>query len=157
MSSIPQHATPEQLARWMQEQQKALRSLAQVLREHIVALPAQDPAVWLDGLRRAFVRLHTHLGEHFAGQEHGGYLTHIVEVRPTLSTQLERSRHEHGELLKMAARIVNELEQTQPGDQLLIADLSARIQRFLAVVQQHEQRECMLSMFALNTDLGCGD
>jgi hypothetical protein len=37
---------------------------------------------------------------------------------------------------------------------VLVADACARLQRFMAVVGQHEQRESMIVLFAFNQDLG---
>ncbi len=144
----------EQLALRLQEEHKALHELGQILREHIAATPTVESGQWLDGLRTAFDRLHAHIQRCIEMKSKDGYLETILNERPTLAVQVEAIKAEHGQLLKMADWIRNELASMRPEDRLLIADASARVQRFVAVVNQHEQRENMIVLFAFNQDLG---
>lgn len=64
---------------------------------------------------------------------------------------------EHPQLLYMARRIHQDLADVQPAQALLLADLSARVQRFIAVIDQHDQRENMITLVVTSQDIGAGD
>ena len=147
----------DELAAWMQAEHQATKTLTKVIREHIAIMPESNHDKWLDGLRAAFARLTAHLQRNFKAQESGGYLKFIIEQRPTLTNEVERIRSEHTELLRMADRIRVDLAEATTADRLLIADASARIQRFIAVVAQHDQRENMLTLFVFSQDIGSGE
>jgi len=145
------------VAEWLRREHQALTALGKVLREHIALMPEAGAPDWLRGLRAAFERLRAHLEQNFAAQEKGRFFQNLLDLRPTLSKQVERLRREHTELLRMADRIRAELAEIDAADRLLAADLSARIQRFLAVVAQHEQRESTITLLVFNEELGGGD
>ncbi|MEW6199375.1 MAG: hemerythrin domain-containing protein [Planctomycetota bacterium] len=144
----------EELGVRLQQEHQALVQLSQVLKEHIAAMPSVNITSWLDGLRAAFDRLHAHIQRCIEMKEKDGYLETILKERPTLAGQVQSLCSEHGQLLRMADGIRNDLATTRPEDRLLVADACARVQRFMAVVSQHEQRENMIVMFAFNQDLG---
>jgi hemerythrin-like domain-containing protein len=149
--------SPADLAAWMRHEHQAQIELAKVLREHLANPPQVGRGAWLDSLRSGFERFFAHLRRNFKAQETGGYLTTLVELRPTLSKQVEQLRGEHAELLRMAGRIQAELAEVGETDRLQSADLTARILRFVAIVTQHDQRENMLTLFVFNEDIGAGD
>jgi hemerythrin-like domain-containing protein len=138
----------------LQEEHRALVQLSQVLKEHIAGMPSVNIGPWLNGLRIAFDRLHAHIQRCIAMKEKDGYLETILKERPTLAQQVEAIKAEHGQLLRMSEGIRNDLAATRPEDRVLVADACARVQRFMAIVAQHEQRENMIVMFAFNQDLG---
>ena len=144
----------EELALRMQAEHQAFAQLSQMLREHIALTSTAPGQQWLDGLRAAFERLHAHVQRTIAIKEKDGYLQSILRERPTLARQVEAIQSEHGQLLHMAAALQSEVAQAQPADHVLLADICARIQRFMAVLGQHEQRENMIVLFAFNQDLG---
>ncbi len=136
---------------------QALLGLNKVLKEHIAAMPEADITRWLNELRTAYDRNYSHLQSMFKTQEECGMLDQLLERRPSLSGVVDRLKHEHGELLQMAESIRDDLAATTPEDRLLAADACARIQRFNAIVAQHEQRENMITMLVFNEELGAGD
>ena len=144
----------EQLGLRLQEEHKTLMQLTQVLKEHIAVMPSANLGPWFHGLRIAFDRLYAHIERCMTMKEKDGYLEVILKERPSLSKQVAVIKSEHGQLLKMGAAIRNDLTATRPEDHMIVADACARVQRFMAVVDQHEQRENMLVLFALNQDLG---
>ena len=152
-----EHMSPEELAEWMRSEHEALQALNKVLRQHIAAMPEVNLDDWLRGLTAGFERLRTHLERNFAAKEADGYLNIVVEKRPTLSPQVEAIQREHGEILHMAEAILRDLAKTQPENRLLLADMSARVQRFMAVVAQHDQRENMITLLVFNQDIGDTD
>lgn len=144
----------EELGRRMQVEHKALHELTQMLKEHIAATPGANSAQWLDGLKTAFDRLHAHVKRTISIKEEDGYLDIILGQRPTLAKQVASIKAENGQLLRMAQSIRDDLTETRTEDRMLVADACARIQRYMAVVGQHEQRENMIVLFAFNQDLG---
>lgn len=143
-----------ELGRRMQEEHKALHQLTQMLKEHIATTPTGSSAQWLDGLRVGFDRLHAHVKKTIAIKEQDGYLEAILKERPTLAKQVASIKAENGQLIKMADGIKADLADLRPEDRMLVADACARIQRYIAVVGQHEQRENMIVLFAFNQELG---
>lgn len=153
----PQSNSPAQFAEWMQSEHRLLRQLGKLLREHIAAMPDSSRGDWIRGLRAAFDRFARHLEQNFTAQEAAGYLNPVLERRPTLFPEVEELRAEHPQLLHMARRIQEELADVQPEQALLLADVTARVQRFIAIVDQHEQRENMITLVATSLDIGAGD
>ncbi len=144
----------EEVGQRLQEEHKALRQLTQMLKEHIAAMSGTSTGQWLDGLRTGFDRLHAHVTRTFAMKEEDDYLAAILRERPTLAKQVEAIKAENPQLQRMADGIRAELADLSSEERLLVADVCARIQRYLAVVAQHEQRENMIVLFAFNQDLG---
>ncbi len=144
----------EEVALRLQEEHKALVQLNQMLKEHIAAMPGVNLKSWLDGLRVGFDRLHSHINRCIEMKVKDGYLETILKERPTLAQQVEAIKAEHGQLLRMAESIRNDLAAARPEDRLLVGDACARVQRYMAVVGQHEQKENMMVLFAFNQDLG---
>lgn len=144
----------EQLGLRLQEEHKTLMQLTQVLKEHIAVMPSANLGPWFQGLRVAYDRLYAHVERCVAMKEKDGYLEVILKERPTLSKQVASIKSEHGQLLKMGQTVHDELAATRPEDYLLIGEACARVQRFISVVAQHDQRENMIVLFALNQDLG---
>ncbi|MCG8376540.1 MAG: hemerythrin domain-containing protein, partial [Chlorobiales bacterium] len=137
-----------------QEEHKALHQLGQIIREHIATTPTGGGGSWLDGLRSSFDRLHAHVKRSITMKEEDGYLETILKERPTLANQVASIKAENGQLLKMADAIRSDLAEVSSDDRLLVADACARIQRYIAIIGQHEQRENMIVLFAFNQELG---
>ena len=144
----------QQLGLRLQEEHKALQQLSRVLKQHIANQPSANMGPWIEGLRAAFDRLHVHIERNIEMKTRDGYLETILNERPTLARQVEAVRNEHGQLLRMGQGLRNDLAAIRPQDNLLVAEACLRVQRFMNVVAQHEQRENMIVMFAFNQDLG---
>ncbi len=144
----------EELGQRLQDEHKALLQLSQMLKAHIAAATGSDPTRWLEGLRVAFDRLHAHIERCIAMKERDGYLETILREYPALARQVEAIRAEHGQLLRLGDGVRKDLATARPADRLVLDDLCARVERLLAVITQHEQRENMIVLFALNQDLG---
>ena len=146
--------SPRELSQWMRSERNALIELSKVLKQHIAAQPDVNLVEWLRGLRIGFERLQKHLERHFAAKEEDGYLGMVLEQRPTLSGQVEQMRSEHGEITHMGEQILKEFEYVTSENRLLMADLCSRVQRFMAIVADHDQREIMITMFVFSQDIG---
>ncbi len=144
----------EELGLRLQAEHKALMQLSQVVKEHIAAMPTVNLAPWLEGLRVAFDRVHAHIERCIQMKEKDGYLRIIVREHPMLTRQVEAVQSEHAQVLRLGDGIRNDLATARPEDRLLVNDLCARVQRFMAIVAQHEQRENMIVLFACNQDIG---
>lgn len=144
----------EELGLRLQEEHKALLQLSHVLKTHIAAMPTAKLGQWLAGLRAAFDRLNAHVQRCIAMKEKDGYLETILRDRPALTRQVEAIKSEHGQLVRMGDGIRDDLASTRPEDRVLVDDMCARVERYMTVVAQHEQRENMIVMFAFNQDLG---
>ena len=147
----------ENLGQWMRSEYQALGGLSRMIKEHLAKMPDVNRGEWLQGLKAGFDRFRAHITRNFAAQESGGYLNMIVEQRPTLADRVDGLRAEHCQMLAMAERIRVDLSETQATDNLLVADACARMQRFMAVVHQHNQRENMLALLVFNEDIGAGE
>ncbi len=147
-------ASDSDFSLWMQEEHKMLASLSKVLREHMAAPPETNRGKWLGGLSAGFARLRAHLERNFSAQEAEGYLAHVLECRPALQPQVEAIKHEHDEMRRLAEWITAEFSQIAPDDRVLVADLCARIDRYMNVVHDHEQRENMITLLVFNQDIG---
>lgn len=152
-----QDESSQRLSEFLRKEHEIQRALAQVIKQHLIKMPEINAGEWLEGLRVAFQRLREHLTRSYTAKEADGYLKMVIELRPTLSKQVEAIRREHSEILHMAARILEDLSETRPDQYLLIADASARIQRFIAVVGQHEQKENMITLVVFSQDLSAED
>lgn len=148
---------PGELAKWMQEERDAFRTLTKVIKQHVAAIPDSNLGEWLHGLRSAFDRLEAHLKRNFDAQETGGYMQNLLELRPTMSREVDRLKHEHHELQHMSDRIRADLSETRAEDRLLVGDACARVLRFVAIVGQHEQRENTITLLVFNEELGAGE
>ncbi len=144
----------EELALRVQEEHRALNQLCQVLREHIASAGLSYSAAWLAGLRAGFERLHAHFQRWVEIKERDGYLETALSFRPTLARQVAAIKAEHGQLLQIAEAIRATLDGVRPEERLVLTDACDRIERFMGLMRQHEQRENMLVLFACNQDLG---
>lgn len=143
-----------QLGLRLQEEHKALLQLSQVLREHIAAMPTTDQGPWLSGLRVAFDRLHVHVERCIAMKTKNGYLETILRERPALTRQVEAVKREHGQILRLGEEIRASLQAIKSDENLLVVEACARVQRYMSIVTQHEQKENMIVLFAFNQDMG---
>ena len=143
-------------ANWLQQEHQRAAELAAVLREKVGCIPQGGFEQWLAELRDRFDHLRAHLQKHMALEERGGYLTAVLEQRPTLSGAVELLRNEHRELTRIMNGIHQTLHEVAPQDTLMIRDSCVRIQNLLSYVEHHEARENSLVLSVFTEDLGAG-
>ena len=148
---------PAELAAWLREERRILNELSKLIRGHVAQVAEKPPQRWLAELDVAFRRLCAHLRADFQSQENNGFFEELVLQRPGVERQIRQLRHEHDELLRLGEWIQRDIGQTRPDDRLIIADLCARVSRYLAIIAQHEQCEATLTLAVFNEDLGTGD
>jgi hypothetical protein len=149
-----ENMTPEQLSDWMKREREILAELTKVLRQHIAVRPEANLGDWVRGLRAGFDRLVLHLQRHYAAKQEDGYLSLVLEQRPTLSKQVERLRLEHEQILHLGTQIQAELASMGAEQYLRVADACERVERFMSVAADHDQREIMITMFVFSQDMG---
>ena len=145
---------PHELAQWMQQEHERIGELMRLLREKIAAVPKTRVDEWLGELRDRFEHIRAHLQKRMALKEHEGYLSGVLERRPTLSDTVDRLRHEHTELAKIADGIYRTLRESAPTDRLLLHDCCRRIEHFLTHVELHEGDENRLVLAVFTRDIG---
>jgi len=145
------------LAEWMKKQAQQMRELGAGLREHIVSVPGTGREAWLAELTRRFDHFVNHLRQILAAEEQQGYLTPVLEQRPSLSQQVELLRHEHDELRILADDLQRMVHSLRPEDHLLLRDTCTRIQVFLGHLQRHEEHENHIVLYTLTEDIGTAE
>jgi len=148
---------PQQLAQWMQKEHAQVQDVANCLRERVCAIPRSCVAQWLDDLRDQFERFRAHLQKHMAMEEHEGYMTSVLERRPTLSRQVDMLKHEHAETTKLMTSIHHELAAITEDDRLTMRDCCNRIRHLMDAVEEHEKEENLIVSYAFTCDIGTKD
>ena len=146
-----------ELAEWMKTEGEKVDTLGQRLREHIVLIPSGSLESWLRELNERFDHFAGHLRRMMHIEEEDGYLTPVVEQRPTLSKQVEVLRHQHDELRRLTDELERTLRGLTPEDQLLIRDCCTRLQVFLGHVARHEEHENHIVLYSFTQDIGTHD
>lgn len=149
--------TPQEIAEWVREEHLRVHKAVYELHAHLAIPPSGAGAIWLTNLREGFAKLCTHLRNHMAMEENGGYMKNVMKHRPTLSRKVEKLLHEHRELDRLMREVDASLAEMTPQDKLLIRHAIARIGMFLSYVDHHKEEEENLVMYAFTTDLGAGD
>ena len=141
-------------AGWMKDEHAKVAEAADRLREVTASAPRGDRAEWLARLRTRFDDYASHLREHLAQEEEGGYLTHVVELRPTLSEAVEIIRQEHEELTHIIQDVQAAVHELAPEDNLLRRDCCERVKQLMFWIERHEEHENYIVTYAFTQDLG---
>lgn len=147
----------EDIGQWMREEHAKVEELADRLRERVGVVPRLNLERWLREVRHQFEHFRAHMVRHMALEEHNGYMSAVVERRPTLSPQVDRLNHEHLELSRLLETIHAALGQIGPDDRLLVRDCCRRIGELLNYIEHHENDENMLVTFVFTQDIGTKD
>lgn len=146
-----------ELADKLREEHHAVEILANQVREWVAVIPRSNVPAWIEELRRRYERFRAHLIKHMVLEERDGYLITVVELRPTLSGEIERLQHEHTELSAIMTSVQSAVDALGPEDKLLVRDCCRRIENLLNYVEHHENDENLLLITVLTTDLGAHD
>ncbi len=147
----------DDVATWMVEEHAKVRELSGELREKVTGRPRGDRTQWIKDLRNRFDELATHLRRHASLEEKGGYLTHVVERRPTLSQAVDIIKREHQELAVILRDLQAAVHELAPTDNLLFRDCCRRVEHFLFWVERHEEHENHLVLCVFTQDIGAVD
>ncbi len=143
-----------EIAATLRNEHKIVTDLVNKVSAATALVPAINRGDWLDNLKRHFSRLRVHINNHMAAEERDGFLTPVLELRPTLSFEVEHLRKEHAEIARWLDQIWNELVDIREDDDLLIGDTLHRIKHLISTVRHHEEREELLVSFVFSQDIG---
>jgi len=146
-----------ELAVKLKAEHEAVEVLVDRLREWVAVVPRANIADWIGELRNRFEHLRAHMIKHMALEEQEGYMKTVVEMRPTLSPEVERLQHEHEEIGKIMAGVHEAVEALKPADRLLVRDCCRRIDNLIHYIEHHENDENLLLITSLTSDLGAND
>jgi len=147
----------QELAAKLRAEHEAVEQLADRLREWVAVIPRTNAAGWIAELRRRFEHFRAHLTKHMALEEQEGYMTAVIELRPTLSQEVGRLQHEHEEITTIMAGVQSAVDSLSKDDRLLVRDCCRRIDNLLHYVEHHENDENMLLITSLTSEIGTKD
>ncbi|HUN82165.1 MAG TPA: hemerythrin domain-containing protein [Phycisphaerae bacterium] len=149
--------TTHTLASWIQEEHARISELSDRLQERVAVVPKAAEAKWIEDVESAFAEFRLHVERHQSLEEEGGYMTGVLEKRPTLARVVEQLMHEHGEMRRIMEEIEQRLMELSPDDKLLIRDACHRIQALLQYMEHHARQEDLLLMSLFKDDGDGGD
>lgn len=148
---------PEMLASWIQTEHAKIDALAIELQEKVAVIPRAHQQRWIADVRASFEEFADCVHRHQSLEEQDGYMTAVVDERPSLSHEVDRLAHEHGELAQLMNGIKRQLSELTPDDALLIRDACRRIQNLLLYLEHHTKEENLMVMSVFQLDLGTDD
>ncbi|MCI0455842.1 MAG: hemerythrin domain-containing protein [Gemmataceae bacterium] len=144
--------TPASLPETLDEEHRILGETLREL-EAVLDLPPGGRAATTVEL---LVLLRLVLREHFAFEEHGGYLASVLRQSPHLHRTIQRLLAEHRQLAQfLDVLVVDAIGAVTRGR--LDGSLRGRIQQWIADVRRHEAHENGLVQEACNRDLAAED
>jgi hypothetical protein len=124
------------------------------LRGAAATIPRESRPAWLDGLREQFFRFRAHMIHRIALEEVGGFLAHVVEVRPALAKDVEHLRRENRDILASIEQVHQSLGDTPPDDLDRLRHIHLHIHHILSAVEHHTEHEDLLISFVHMQDDG---
>jgi len=112
---------------------------------------------WGDSVRDSLSSLHSHLKNHFAFEEFGGFMEEVLHALPSLSRQVERLRADHERMLADLGRVSSIAEECATATGPPPRELCEEVHRFLEMLRRHENEENNLVQRAFLDDLGTVD
>lgn len=147
----------DEVIRWIQEEHAKVTKLADRLREMVAVVPRQNMRRWMVDMGERFSHFRAHMIKHMALEERDGFLSVVLEKRPTLSDDVDHLFHEHRELSTLMDGIQEAMNRLGAQDFLLARDCCFRINKLLDYVEHHEELENNLVSYALTQDIGTHD
>jgi len=145
------------LNEWIRQEHDKVENLADKLHAKVAYVPRANLNSWLEDVRERFEHLRAHLIRHMALEEEGGYMSAVLERRPTLADRIERLEREHAEIGRLLDDIHTAVGTIRAEDRLLIRDISHRMQDVLHYVEHHEKEENDLVQLVFTDDIGTKD
>ncbi len=146
-----------EFARRIRDEHEQVNELAEALRTQTAVVPRAGTEHWLRRLKDRFEHFRAHQYKHMALEEQEGYMTLVVERRPTLSAQVEHLKHEHRQFAHLMDRIHETLEVLEPTDALVAFDCCRRVDQLLSYIDRHENDENLLMTYVFTQDMGAHD
>lgn len=92
----------------------------------------------------------------FELREEGGYLREVLDVRPTLSPEVEMLQAEHSRIFLMLRRLRDSVARKATFT-FLADQLQSELRDWMALLVDHNRRERALFQTTFNHDVGCAD
>ena len=146
-----------ELTAWMLNEHEKTRELIDELRDRVTASPRGDRASWVEDLRKRIDEFTSRMCKHMELEEEGGYLTQVMELRPTLSEAVEIIKGEHEELKVILEGVQTAVHELAPTDNLLVRDCCKRVEHVLTWLERHEEHENHIMIYAYTQDIGTPD
>lgn len=102
------------------------------------------------GLRSELCQLREELANHFAGEERGGYLAHVIAASPALERQVSKLCLQHTDFLERLDELINRLKSEQPDSWV---DTRADFGRLTVELRGHEAAETALAQIAMSDNV----
>jgi hemerythrin-like domain-containing protein len=144
----------QDIVRWLRHEHDDAHELASRLRERIASPPRGGKERWIVELRDRFDGYGAQIRQRMAEEEKRGYLTPLLQIRPSLSGAVDVLRHEHDELARLIELVGRSVHQLVPKHNLLLRDCCKRMEDLLCWVERHEEHENHMVLYALVEDGG---
>jgi hypothetical protein len=146
-----------EFAVWMQHEHHAVDKQVYGLKSVVGHVPPVGRDDWLDTVRTRFEHLRAHLIKHMTLEEHDGYMSNVLEQRPTLHEQVRRLERQHPQIVRLLNNIHRDLAECRIDDCLLLDECCLRIRALLDAVEQHEAAENLIVLSVFTNDIGTKD
>lgn len=142
---------------WMLGEHGKIRELNDELRAAVTTPPRGNREEWLAGVVKRIDEYVSRMREHMLKEEEGGYLTHVIELRPTLADSVDVLKYEHDELNALMDDVQAAVKELSPTDNLLLRDCCRRIEHLMTWMDRHEEHENHIMIYAFTQDIGAAD
>ena len=146
------------IAKQLQQEHEVVLGIVNRL-EHLAEQAARDEREqgWGESVRDSLSSLQSHLKNHFAFEEFGGFMEEVVHALPSVSRQVERLRTDHERMLADLGRVSSIAGECAAVTGPPPPNLCEEVHRFLEMLRQHENEENDLVQRAFLDDLGTVD
>ena len=144
----------EELIEWIRREHAVVQDLSNQLRQSIAVIPRSPSPEWLNTIRNGFEKFRAHMIQHIALARSQGYLAAVLEHRPTMSGEVDNLRRGHDQIMRLMDGIHRDLLEVQTEDLMMLREYCGRIERVLAEVDHHEERENNLVTYTFFQDIG---
>ena len=145
------------IARRALDEHRELKERTDALRKVLDTPRVETCWEWLEQLRAAVADFRAHLVEHMKIEETDGFMTPVLERRPTLRPNVEGLAKEHEKIAADLSEIITCLADERDRLREVYEGCLGRLQEFLTRLSDHEHRETKLVQQVFNLDMGAGD
>ncbi|MEW6234449.1 MAG: hemerythrin domain-containing protein [Candidatus Omnitrophota bacterium] len=139
------------------EEYKAINELMDNLRDKMEHRPQSQLEAWTSEMKALFSQLLIHVKGFFEIEEQDGFMTTVIQERPTLAPAVETLRQEHQTVLSAMERIQQQCRQAGSPDCQAIDSLCKQLGDVIQYLKTHVRKENQLIQGALASDIGAQD
>jgi len=108
----------------------------------------------LSSVRFTAQSLQRHIERMMCLEEDGGYMDAVRQEKPDFAAKVQALEQEHGEIRRLMAQVMPQLEGDSPHDPDRLNDACESLERLLATLDSHDQRETDLLLEVFSSDVG---